>query len=309
LFAAGTFVATPTFAQEAPASAPPGEPVNPWTTTPPASAETAPAPAAPTTPSAASPSSETAPGVAPTVAPPGETPKAATSAAPPAAAHQDRPSEEPDDGKLHGFQQHLLFFGGGRVAKVSSKGFDPFADSDELAQFELGVGGTLLSSGNLSLAGLFLYDIGGRSDTARGAKSELTVHRLTLGAEGRYHFFRQLFVFGRVAPGVVHSIASIADQSADVDQREARDWVFATDLSAGASLALTNWRGSANKRKVNAWFSVDGGYGFAGESDLKLAPDASPGEEGGGPERGEPVDMGTLSLRGPFMRVVFVLSY
>jgi len=244
--------------------------------------------------------------VVPTAA---ETPSAAKSAAPPSAAGNDRSAEEPDDGKLHGFQQHLLAFGGARVAKVSSKGFDPFADSDELVQFDLGVGGTLLSSGNLSLAGLFLYDIGGRSGTARGAKSELTVHRVTLGAEGRYHFFRQLFVFGRVAPGVVHSIASIADQSTGVDQREARDWVFATDLSAGASLAMSNWRGSASKRKMNAWFTVDGGYGFAGETDLKLAPDAPPGEEGGGPQRGEPVDMGTLSLRGPFMRVAFVLSY
>jgi hypothetical protein len=227
----------------------------------------------------------------------------------PGGAGEDRPAEEPDDGKLHGFQQHLLAFGGVRVAKITSKGFDPFADSDELAQFELGVGGTLLSSGNLSLAGLFLYDIGGRSDTARGEKSELTVHRLTLGAEGRYHFFRQLFVFGRVAPGVVHSIASIEDQSVGIDQREARDWVFATDLSAGASVALTNWRGGASKRKVNAWITLDGGYGFAAETDLMLAPDTPPGEEGGGPERGEPVDMGTLSLRGPFMRVAFVISY
>lgn len=282
------------FAQDGPA-APPADP--------------APSPSAPAAaPETSTPPAEVAPVETPaaTTAAPSEPPQTLgfAPAAPPSAARTDEAPVEPDDGKLHHHQDHFLGFVGVRVGKVSSAGLDPFSDSDELAQFSFGFGKTLFTSGDFSLAGLLLYDIGGHTDEARNAETDLTVHRLLVGAEARYHFIRQLFVFGRVAPGAVHSIAKLEDHTAGNLTLAAREWVFATDLSAGATLELTGWKGNASKRTLGVWLVFDGGYGFAGESELSLEPDGS-----SGPERTEPVELGPLALGGPFLRFSAMLTY
>jgi hypothetical protein len=296
----GALVAPPAFAQDVPAPPPTETPPE----QPPARAE---APASP-------PATEAAPTTTPPQTKPespsttaSATPKAelvVLDASPPPETRSDAELEKPDDGKLGHHQDHWLGFVGFRVAKISSSGFDPFADSDDLAQFSVGAGRTVMTSGNFSLAGLFLYDIGGRSSEARGADTDLTVHRLTLGAEARYHFFRQLFAFGRVAPGAIHSIAKVEDLATGVENQATRDWVFATDLSAGATFELTGFMKYSSRRRVGAWITFEGGYGFAGETDLSMTPDG-----GGGPVRAEPLDLGPLALAGPFMRGAFVLTY
>jgi hypothetical protein len=277
----------------------------------PAAPATEPAPSASQPPSPAEPaapadvtSGDATPGATP--AEPAEPPKVLgfVPATPAPPAQDDLPSGAPDDGKLGHHQDHFLGFAGVRVGKVSSAGLDPFSDSDELAQFSLGFGKTLLVAGDFSLAGLLLYDVGGHSGQARDADTDLIVHRLLLGAEARYHFMRQLFVFGRVAPGAIHSIAKMQDHTAGDVTLAAREWVFATDLSAGAMLELTGWTGNASKRALGVWLAFDGGYGFAGESELSLAPDADEG-----PERAEPVELGPLALGGPFLRFSAVLTY
>jgi hypothetical protein len=304
----GAFLAPPAHAQDGAAPPQPGEPVNPWQGTPPPGSPPAPAPTTPTAPTPSEPpkDSDATPGMEPTKPSPGLIFLQSRREAAAARDRQrsDRDVELPDDGKLHYHQDHWLGLLGVRVGKVTSTGFDPFADSDELAQISLGLGGVILTSGNFSLAGVFLYDAGGRSGTARGAESDITVHRLTLGAEGRYHFFRQLFAFGRVAPGALHSIASIED-GWDVGHRSTRDWVFAMDLSAGAMFEVTGWGGNSRKRRPSLWIGFDGGYGLAGESELSLTPD----EPGDGPERGEPLELGPLALGGPFLRTSLVLTY
>jgi hypothetical protein len=291
-------------AQDAP---PPAAPANPWT------APTEPAPTTPANP-APPPSDASTP-------PADEDDKEAVPPATPAPGlvysssqtdaakdrdqkRSDAETQEPDDGKLRHHQDHWVGTLGFRVGKISSEGFDPFADSDELAQFSVGFGRTIVTAGNISLAGLFLYDIGGRSGEARGATTDLTVHRLTLGIEGRYHFIRQLFVFGRVAPGTIHTIATLEDVSTIVVNQSARNWVFATDLSAGAMFELTGFPGHQRKRRPNLWITFEGGYGFAGKSELSMTPD-----DDSGPERAEPIELGSLALNGPFMRGAFVLTY
>jgi hypothetical protein len=299
-------LATPARAQDGAAPPAPGEPVNPGQAPAPTPAP-APAPA-PATPPASEPvkDSDETPGMESTKPSPALIFLQSSRDAAAARERQrgDRDVEPPDDGKLRYHQDHWIGLIGARVGRVTSPGLDPFAASDEVAQVSLGLGGTVLTSGNFSLAGLFLYDGGGRSGTARGAESDLTVHRLTLGAEGRYHFFRQLFAFGRVAPGALHSIASI-DDDWGVQSRAARNWVFATDLSAGAMFELAGWVGNSRKRRMSAWISFEGGYGYSGESELTLTP-AEPGD---GPERGEPVELGPLALSGPFLRAALVVTY
>jgi hypothetical protein len=293
----GATSASPAFAQDGPAPAPAADPASP--AAPPASEAPASPPGAPEPAPPPSPSPE----AQPASTPPPELPVLVSGSAG-AERPEDAAAEEPDDGALRHHQDHFVGFAGARVGKISSSGLDPFSDSDELAQFSVGFGRTLMTAGNFSIAGLFLYDIGGHSDDARGAESDLTVHRLTLGGEARYHFIRQLFVFGRVAPGAIHSIAKIEDRTAGVQTLAARNWVFATDLSAGAMLELSGWSGNSKKRRAGVWLTFDGGYGFAGESELSLTADGD-----AGPERAEPVELGPLALAGPFLRFAAVLTY
>jgi hypothetical protein len=301
-------LATPARAQETDGAAPPvpGEPVDPKQAPLPTPAPAPAAPAAPATPSDPVPDSDETPGVESTKPSPAliflQSRREAAAARD--RRRSDRDVELPDDGKLRYHQDHWIGLIGARVGRVTSPGLDPFAASDEVAQVSLGLGGTVLAAGNFSLAGLFLYDGGGRSGTARGAESDLTVHRLTLGAEGRYHFLRQLFAFARVAPGALHSIASI-DDNWGVQDRAARNWVFAADLSAGGMFELAGWVGNSRKRRPSAWISFEGGYGYAGETELTMTPD----EPGDGPERGEPVELGPLALGGPFLRAALVVTY
>lgn len=266
----------------------------------------APTPSAPPPPSA--PPAQVDPPTHPApdgqVAPPPPEPAQFILGTKPADRPGDQVAAEPDDGKLRYHQDHFLGFAGVRVGKVSHAGLDPFSDSDELAQFSLGAGGTLLTADDFSIAGLFLYDIGGHSDEARGAETDLTVHRLTIGAEARYHFIRQLFVFGRVAPGAIHSIAKLKDAASGGQTLATRDWVFAADLSAGAMLELSGWSGDSRKRRPNIWIAFDGGYGYAAESELSLSPEGN-----SGPERAEPVELGALGLGGPFLRFAAVMTY
>lgn len=296
-----TSVSLPALAEDGPA---PGEPpstapsgaATEAETKAPGAAEAPPADASATPVPAGSPAA----GSSSPVEPPRVLPVLAT----PAAAQKDEVVDEPDDGALRYHQDHFLGFVAARVGKVSSSGFDPFSDSDELPQFSAAFGKTLMVAGNFSLAGLFLYDIGGQSGQARGMDTELVVHRLTLGAEARYHFMRQLFVFGRAAPGAIHSIAKLEDRTAGMQTLEARHWVFATDLSAGAMFELSGWSGDSKKRRPSVWVAVDGGYGFAGTSELSFTADGD-----GPPERAEPIELGELALAGPFLRFAAVLTY
>jgi hypothetical protein len=289
-----TSAASPAFAQDGPAPVPAAEPASP-------APETSDVPASP-------PATEPAPAASPSPAPPVSDPPSElpvlASGGVATGGRNDTSDGEPDDGALRHHQDHFLGFAGVRVGKISSEGLDPFSDSDELAQFSLGFGKTLMTAGNFSLAGLVLYDVGGHSGEARGAESELIVHRLTAGVEARYHFIRQLFVFGRVAPGAVHSIAKLEDQTAGAVTLAARNWVFATDLSAGAMFELSGWSGNSKKRGLGVWLTFDGGYGITGESELTLTADG-----GGGPERAEPVELGPLALGGPFLRFAAVVTY
>ena len=295
-------VALPSLAQDG-AAPPAGDAASPGQSPAPSGSDT-PAPTQPETtppgPTETAPEGAPATSAAPAVPPYGVT---YTASQPAAEAPKDAPAEEPDDGKLGYHQEHFLGFAGARVGKISSAGLDPFSDSDELAQFSVGLGTTIMTAGNFSVAGLFVYDVGGHSSEARGAETELVVNRLTLGGEARYHFLRQLFVFGRVAPGAIHSIAKLKDPSAGTQTLAARNWVFATDLSAGAMFELSGFSRS-QKRRLNVWLTFDGGYGFAGESDLELTADGD-----AGPVRAEPLDLGPLALAGPFMRFAAVLTY
>ena len=199
-------------------------------------------------------------------------------------------------------QPHVQASLGVRVSKVSDSGFDPFADSDDLAQVSLGLGGTVFRYQRLSLAAVGFWDYGERSATARGADSNLDVHRLSVGPEVRYQILKPLYAFAHVLPAFAHSKASLEDPVA-LTTRSAQHWAYGVDAAAGAAFELYAIpRGGAFRPRL--WAIAEGGYGYLGSTKLLLKP-----EGGGAPERTAPVDLGSLSLAGPYLRISAAISF
>lgn len=242
---------------------------------------------------------------APAVPPPNTSPPVILAARelPAAAPAAERPDPHPDDGLMGTHQNHWFASIGYRIAFVGNSGLDPFSENDSVPQVSLSAGRTLLTSGNWSLAALALWDWGSLESTARGAKSELTLNRITLGAEGRYHFFRRLYVFGRLAPGALSQSATLRDAVTGGEQTSA-SWVFAGDVSAGANFEFAGENRGESKRP-RAWVGFDGGYGFATPSNLTFKP----ADEAAAPVRTQPQNFGELAVRGGFVRITLGGSY
>lgn len=204
---------------------------------------------------------------------------------------------------LGSHQPHGQVSLGPRVSRVSDPGYDPFADSDDLAQVSVGLGATVLRYQRFSFAGVGFWDYGARSSTARGAITSLDVHRLSIGPEARYHLLTPLYVFVHVLPAFAHSSASLDDGTAGAT-RYARHWQYGVDSGAGAAFELYGMR-SGESLRPRLWVIGEGGYGYLGSSKLVLQPESN----GGAPERTAPVDLGSLSLSGPYLRISGAVSF
>jgi hypothetical protein len=161
---------------------------------------------------------------------------------------------------------------GVRSMIIPSAGLDPFSSNNALTQVSLAAGPTLWRSGAVSFAALVQWDFGRLADRARGAASELAIHRLGVGLESRLQLARRLALFAKIAPAAVHASASIADAGAD-QPLVSRSWSWALDTTAGAALmfASTGPRAAPTSRW---WFTGELGYGFAGESAMLFKPEA-----------------------------------
>ena len=204
---------------------------------------------------------------------------------------------------LGSHQPHIEASLGARVSKVSSAGYDPFAESDELVQLSLGLGATAFRAGPLSIAGVAFWDYGGHSAQARGQATSLTSQRLSVGPELRYHLLTPLYVFAHVLPAFAYTEASLDDDVAQATLY-ARHWSYGLDASAGAAYELYGRR-SGESAQPRLWAMAEGGYGYLGSTHLRLAPDAS----SHAPERTASVDLGSLSLAGPYARVSIAVSF
>src|SRR5450755_176052 len=100
---------------------------------------------------------------------------------------------------------------GVRTMYIKSAGFDPFSTNDGFVQFSLSALGVIARSDRLSFAVGLGLDVGSSSATARGAPSSLTLTHLSALAEGRYQPWSRLYLFARLAPGMVHGSATIRD--------------------------------------------------------------------------------------------------
>jgi hypothetical protein len=220
----------------------------------------------------------------------------------PAAA---RPESEavPDDGLMGTHQDHFHLDFGIRASFIPNEGYDLFSKDNDLTQISLSAGRTLFATGDTSFAASVLYDWGPSESEARGADTSLHVNRLSVGLEGRYHLFRRLYVFGRLAPGALRFDANLKDDGAGV-LRESDGWLFSADLGAGAAFEVVGEARGMSKRP-RGFLIADGGYGWTSSSALEFVP--AEGEQA--PARLQPLELGELAFRGGYFRIAAAITY
>ena len=163
---------------------------------------------------------------------------------------------------------------GARWTVIRSAGFGPFSSDDLFSQLDLDAWVVLARKGPISIAGLAGYAFGQSDAKARGMSASLTVHRLSLGGEARFDLGPLVQPFVRIAPSAVHVRAELDDSGAPSPLRR-RTWTWGGDLTAGARVAVVRF-GDPVWPSARIWAVGDVGWSFAGEVDMKLAPQTSP---------------------------------
>jgi len=193
---------------------------------------------------------------------------------------------------------------GFRIGYINDPGFDTFASSDVLAQMSLEGSYAFYTKGKVALAAGVAWDIGSRASGARGLDTRLTVHRLTVPIEARYYVTPWLNGFVKVAPGTAAYFARIKDPSSGA-QLEDAPWVFATDLSAGATVRLAG-SNDHGARRARLWLTGEGGYGLTGGVALRPRPSRDDADILGSDES---TRLGSLAVNGGFWRMGLAVSY
>lgn len=232
---------------------------------------------------------------------PAPAPEAFTYRAPaplaPAESTEERPPSPPR-------YDYLRFGLGFRIGYIGDPAFDTFADDDVLAQMSLDASYAFYTKGKLAIAAGVGWDVGSRTAGARGLTTKLTMHRLTVPIEARWYFAPWFDVFAKVAPGAGALYARIQDPSSPSTLEHA-PWVFATDLSAGASFRLVG-KNDHDKRHPRLWITQEIGYGLTTEHALRPRPDRDEANVLGSDE---PTNLGSLALNGVFWRTGLALSF
>lgn len=190
---------------------------------------------------------------------------------------------------------------GVRTMYLKGAGYDPFSTNDALVQFSATGTRTVVRRDRLALVAGLELDAGGSSADARGAPSSLTLTRLSALAEGRYQPAWRFYLFARIAPGLLHGTATIDDASSPAASGLSAGFdIFSLDAAAGAAFCL----GALSTSRLGAWLVADGGYGWAPDQHLVLAPPLGSDQSKAGT-----LDLGTLAVRGGFFRIAVALSY
>ncbi len=208
------------------------------------------------------------------------------------------------DGPLGTYQTHWEATLGVREQFITDGGFDPYATDNALTQISLGGGRTVFAQDRFSLAAIALWDYGQRLASARGERTQLDVHRLSLGPEVRYHVIPRLFVFVRALPAAIYTDAQL-DESITAVNLYSHKWVFGLDATAGVAFEVIGKR-SGESRKPRFWVLADGGYSWATAADEKLEPAS---DNTSAPQRVAPVVFPKLRLRGPMFRVAVAMTF
>jgi hypothetical protein len=157
-----------------------------------------------------------------------------------------------------------------KMGYVTSSAYDTFGKNDVLTQVSVDGTYPLLHTGKLVLGAGLGWDGGGRSGTLRGNATDLTIHRLSVPIEGRFHFVPSVYGFAKVAPGATAMIASITEGSSN-KALETTGWAFSADASVGASI-LMGPRQNLDKRTVRFWLTPEFGYSYTTNAPIRPNP-------------------------------------
>jgi hypothetical protein len=186
-----------------------------------------------------------------------------------------------------------------RTSFLRDPGYDPFSSNDVLTQLSVTVMHAFRSAPGLTPAVGLVWDTGEASASARGVDASLGLMRLAVALEARFTPRPWMYVMARVAPGILHASASLADESAPAPL-DTNYTTLSVDGSAGAGVRIT-----PASSPVGFWLVGDGGYGWAPTHDLTLRPSLPKTDA----QKAGPTDLGALAVRGAFFRLGLALSY
>lgn len=190
---------------------------------------------------------------------------------------------------------------GYRGSFVTDAGYGPFSTQQYFSQASFLASRTVWEERGLSFAPGVGLDFGSSSATARGQSTSLSMTRVSVPLEGRAHFGPWGYAFVRVAPGVALEDAEVDDASAPGALKSSA-WMFSTDVSAGYAWLVAP-RFERTVHKARFWLQADVGYGWVAGDRLALAA------TGAGSTNASGVDLGTLTMDGPFFRVALAASF
>jgi opacity protein-like surface antigen len=204
-----------------------------------------------------------------------------------------------DDGSLGDSQRHVMMYGAIRNVFVLGGGYEPYAERAMLWSFMLGGSGTILTDGPFSFALGGSWEIASSDSHARGTATSISVHRLTVAPEARYNFSRRFLAYGRLGVGGGYLRASLQDPAGGT-QRTGDGVLVTTDPGVGVAVQLSSTRKS-EQSAPRFWLAADGGYLWSSSADLELEGDDTP-------QRSAPIRLETLSLHGPYARLIAALT-
>jgi hypothetical protein len=189
-----------------------------------------------------------------------------------------------------------------RGGYVESPGYSPFSPNDFFSGVSLGASRVVAVRGRFALAVGATWDYGEPTSTARGAKTDLEVHRLTAPLTLRVRVRRWLDAFARVAPGATFVRASVDDPSGIATLRKSA-WLPSGDATAGVAWTFADSRIAG--RPVVWRLTAEGGYGWTADMAMQLQPDLGSGD----PRQTGATDLGILALSGGFGRIGVAVGF
>jgi hypothetical protein len=188
---------------------------------------------------------------------------------------------------------------GYRGVFVTNAGYNPFSTHDYFSGVSLVASRTVFATGRFSFAPGIAWDYGSSGATSRGDATQLQVQRITIPLEGRVHFGRWGYAFGRLAPGAAVERAEVDDASAPSALTKSL-WLFTGDASVGYALPVPPLPEHPG-RAIRAWLQADAGYTWVADNGLNLEATTS--------QLTDQVDLASLGMRGAFIRVAVAASY
>lgn len=220
----------------------------------------------------------------------------------PIAAYEPPPAEEsgPSRDMSRDFWQ---VHAGVRTTWIGNEAYNVFDENDGFSQLSIGGSRAFVLSDQLSFAPGLLWEFGALESEARGARSELLVHRIGGVAEGRFHIGRDLYALAKLVPHAVHTRAYLHEASSP-ETLQQRTWSFGLDATAGAAWNAPRSLGAPDV-VPQFWLVGELGYGWTLSKDLELKPDVDEDD----PRARMNLNLGPMDLRGIMMRVNVAMTF